>query len=62
MIEQVISLKDKGYINYSQWIVNNLTSDLLSERYGFSFDVEGIIYEKGKNITALVSRQRFVSG
>jgi len=62
VIEQVISLKDKGYINYSQWIVNNLTSDLLSERYGFSFDVEGIIYEKGKNITALVSRQRFVSG
>lgn len=62
VIEQVISFKNKGYNNYSEWIVNNLTSDLLSKRYGFSFDIEGLVYERKVNVTALVSRNRFVSG
>lgn len=62
IIEQVISFKNQGYSNRSEWIVNNLTSGLLSERYGFSFDIEGLIYEKDKEVNTLVSRQRFVSG
>ncbi len=62
IMEQVVYFNDKGYSNYSQWIVNNLTSDLLSDRYGFSFDVQGLIYAREGNATSLVSRQRFVSG
>lgn len=60
--DQVIYLKNKGYSNYSEWIVNNLTSGLLSERYGLSFDIQGLIYERENEVNALVSRQRFVSG
>ena len=62
IMEQVISFNNQGYSNYSQWIVNNLTSDLLSDRYGFSFDVEGLVYERELNATSVVSRQRFISG
>ena len=46
IMEQIISFKNQGYDNYSQWIVNNLTSDLLGDRYGFSFDLQGSIYGK----------------
>ena len=62
IMEQVVYFNDKGYLNYSQWVVNNMTSDLLSDRYGFSFDVQGLIYAREGSATSLVSRQRFVSG
>lgn len=62
IMEQIISFKNQGYDNYSQWIVYNLTSPLLGERYGFSFDLQGSIYESEKDITASVGRQRYVSG
>lgn len=61
-MEQIITLNNQGYANYSGWIVQNLTYNLFDPRYGFSFDIEGLIYEEGGEQSSLVSRQRFVSG
>ena len=65
IMEQIIILKNTNTepgLEAAQTIITSLTYNLLSERYGISFDVNGLIYEKDKEITALVSRQRFVSG
>jgi hypothetical protein len=63
IMEQITFLNNKGYVNYSQWIFYNLTSDFFGEKYGTSFDVGfESIFESQKNITALVSRQRYISG
>jgi len=62
---QIVKLKnnntEEALIGAST-IITNLTSPLLGERYGFSFDLMGSIYESEKNITASVGRQRYVSG
>ena len=62
IMDQITALQYQGYPEYSQWIFYNLTSDLFGEKYGVSFDVEGLVYQSQKNVTALVARQRFVSG
>jgi len=62
LIDQVVALKNDGYSNYSEWIIRDMTYSLFSDRYGISFDINGLIYEKDKEVNALVSRQRFVSG
>lgn len=62
IMEQISYFQDKGYNNYSQWMFYNLTSDFFGTKYGVEFDLEGLIYGSQKNATALVSRQRFVSG
>ena len=65
VIDQIIILKNNNTepaLNAAQTIAIGLTENLLDERYGISFDVQGLIYERDKEINALVSRQRFVSG
>lgn len=63
IMEQMVTFSNKGYFNYSQWIFYNLTSVLLDERYGSSFNIgRNEIFGTEKNITASVARQRFVSG
>ena len=65
VMEQIITLRN---INNEEAdmaassIIRDLTAGLFEDRYGFSFDVEGLIYEEGGEQNALVSRQRFVSG
>tara|TARA_Y100000034_G_scaffold88501_1_gene106240 strand:+ start:1035 stop:1481 length:447 start_codon:yes stop_codon:yes gene_type:complete len=63
IMDQIIKLNDQGYPNYSQWIFYNLTSDFFGEKYGTGFRI-GLtdIFESDKNVTALVARQRYVSG
>lgn len=65
VIDQIIILKNNNAepaLNAAQTIITSLTENLLDERYGLSFDVNGPIYKRDKEINALVSRQRFVSG
>jgi len=63
IMDQMILLNERGYSNYSQWIFYNLTSDFLGGKYGSGFSI-GLeeIFESDRNVTALVSRQRYVSG
>ena len=62
VMEQISKFQNLGYTNYSQWVFYNLTSDFFGAKYGVEFNLEGLIYGSEKNATALVSRQRFVSG
>ena len=65
IMEQIITLKN---INTEETdmaaesIIGNLTENLFDDRYGFSFDVNGLIYNEGQDPNSLVARQRFVSG
>ena len=62
-MDQMILFNEQGYSNYSQWIFYNLTSNFLGGKYGSGFSI-GLeeIFESDRNVTALVSRQRYVSG
>ena len=63
VMEQMVTLTNQGYPEYSRWIFLNLTSGLFGERYGLGFDIGfESIFESERNVTALVARQRFVSG
>ena len=47
----------------SQMLVNELITGVIPEQYGFGIDFgNSSIYEKPKNVTNLVSRQRLVIG
>ena len=47
----------------SQMLVNELITGIIPEQYGFGIDFgNSSIYEKPKNVTNLVSRQRLVIG
>ena len=63
VMEQMVTLTNQGYPEYSRWIFLNLTSGLVGDRYGLGFDIGfESIFESERNVTDLVARQRFVSG
>jgi hypothetical protein len=65
IMDQVIVLNTgtENSLNAAKVIITSLTGSLLGERYGLSFDIDNnLVYGRDKEINALVSRQRFVSG
>ena len=64
LLDQVVIFREKEGESSSnaQLFVQDITTGLIPEQYGFSVDVNGEVFKKSKEVTTLISRERLTFG